>query len=862
MKDFDKSMIIKRTVFLLLLILICIEGPAGCRKNDPGTYSEMTVTGGANTPTGIDALPGTEVPTAIPSGNPTPTPSPTPTPEPWRSYEKICDRDVYRVPVNEMTDGAQIINSSSAGEYVLLQLWTSDNNYHDPNDSSNSNDPNGSSNEIVTGDYYHDPDDSSSETDTGDYDTDNTGSIGPENGRLLLLRPALSGETVSFQPDLPIRFQKVLADGTVFLVESLSETIHVFDSSFNETKTIAADENAHLSVLSVTEEGEVWRFDDEKKVLSVCDRNGENAVTFNTGDFGSVYQDLGGKDGKRYFIAMESDDHLSDVILCVDRAAGTVTPVEVEIFNVTTGSRPDYYPTVNSILYDYSDETWFLHLLSGNGDLIAFPHHFQYESIDLADNDRFCVSGYLRTTDGDETLWNRPRGCRVYDLSERVVLGELSIPDIAPYKSFYIVGMQENGLVFLVAGTNTGNEDILLWNVNDGMPLPLTGYCDLTEETPEGCLSKLTEEYRQLYGISYNPSAMKTVTYDENAEILRRIDFLNMLANGIANNPEEFPKDAEGIAVHLENVSGHERGHAQFNPHIFSEMSKSFYGEKQEQAFYRMIDAIRAGEQYFECDDGDIYNWCVGRLAVWFYPVTKGCIVSSYDYRDDEWKNGRGKIHYAVPAEEAAAIVSDFETRVCDILDDCISDDYNDFEIALALYEYITTNWTYDYDLYEHLNDPDWADVDSVYRCLMDKKGICWEIAGTYNYLLLQCGVNAEDAQGFCENLGESHAWTYLTLDGQGYNVDPTWGLDKTGTPPLKYFCFTDSEREERDDFPFDTCMVLGTDEMMRKKHSILADDERYARLWDGEYIGMDRSAKKVIYRDDAGMFHCFGYGD
>ena len=259
----------------------------------------MTVTGGANTPTGINALPETEVPTAIPSGKPTPTPSPTPTPEPWRSYEKICDRDVYRVPVNEITDGVQIINSSSAGEYVLLQLWTSDSNSGDSDDSSSetdTGDSDDSGNETDTGDS----DDSSSETDTGDYDTDNTGSIGPENGRLLLLRPALSGETVSFQPDLPIRFQKVLADGTVFLVESLSETIHVFDSSFNETKTIAADENTHLSVLTITEEGEVWRFDDEKKVLSVCDRNGENAVAFNTGDFGSVYQDLGGKDGKRY----------------------------------------------------------------------------------------------------------------------------------------------------------------------------------------------------------------------------------------------------------------------------------------------------------------------------------------------------------------------------------------------------------------------------------------------------------------------------------------------------------------------------------------------------------------------------------
>ena len=43
---------------------------------------------------------------------------------------------------------------------------------------------------------------------------------------------------------------------------------------------------------------------------------------------------------------------------------------------------------------------------------------------------------------------------------------------------------------------------------------------------------------------------------------LQRMDFFNRLARGIAQNPEAFPRGADGVALHLENIHGHERGHA------------------------------------------------------------------------------------------------------------------------------------------------------------------------------------------------------------------------------------------------------------------------------------------------------------
>ena len=110
--------------------------------------------------------------TATPTA--TATPTPTPTPEPWKSYEKAGTDNVYRVPVAELADGATVTEGSVGGEYVLLQTYK-------PGEDI----------------------------------------PGPEWGELLLLRPAFSGETASFNPGYPVHKIRVIPDGTVFLVESV-----------------------------------------------------------------------------------------------------------------------------------------------------------------------------------------------------------------------------------------------------------------------------------------------------------------------------------------------------------------------------------------------------------------------------------------------------------------------------------------------------------------------------------------------------------------------------------------------------------------------------------------------------------------
>ena len=788
----------KQAGVLLLACLVCILGIAGCRKNDAGDQqvisSEATPTTAASTPT------------------PTPMPTPTPTPEPWELYERIGETNAYRVPVEEIKPGLQIVESSMAGDYALLHMW------------------------------------------------------GPEWSQYLLLRPALSGEAAAFETDIQVRSMYVLADGTVFLEDGMDSVIHVYDRTFTETGTIVPDGDTHPILMAVTDDGHIWRFDKERSCLILSDRDGGNTQIFETVEGRSAYQDLGGSNGKRYFLAMNSEEeYTSDVILCADEASGTVTEPDEEILNVTMAEKASYLPVTGKTLYDLSNETWYLHLLAGNGHRIALPHRYQYEIIDSLYRDSLCVSGYIWGSSGELTSWIKPSGCAVYDIANGTMLGELTSTDLAAYKSVRALGRQDNGMVLIAAGNPNDdgfqNEELLIWNIEAQEPAPVTGFFDLTEEDPAGCLARLIKDYREKYGIVYEPSDMKTISGDEKYTTLQRMDFFNRLARGIAQNPEEFPRGADGTALHLENIHGHERGHAQFEPHIFSDMSRDFYGEEQEQSFYNMVDAIRAGEDTFDSSERILYNWSVARFSTWYYPVSTACIETSYSFYDKEqWKNGKGLIRYTVTPEEAAGLIREFEQLICDTLDDCIADDYTDFEKALALYEYITENWTYDHEMYEHINEYEWTSKGSIYRCLKERLGICWEIAGLYEYLLLQCGIGAEDAEGTNTVLDELHAWAYITLGEEGYNVDPTWGLSDGRAPELRYFCFTDKEREERDNFPFDTCFILGTDEMMRPEQGIFANDETYAELWPGYYIGLDRTAKKVIYEDVDGILHGFSY--
>ena len=302
------------------------------------------------------------------------------------------------------------------------------------------------------------------------------------------------------------------------------------------------------------------------------------------------------------------------------------------------------------------------------------------------------------------------------------------------------------------------------------------------------------------------------------------------------------PTNTPTPTVKIENISNNDEGHYTFRPHLFSTAYAAEFDETKQEIFYAYCDAIREGADSFPCPDEEFYYWWFGCLSSFFFPFAEKYVTMySPEKGTCSWKDGTGYIYYTLPKDEYLKKEKEFEATIEGILNDCLADDYSDFEKALALYEYMTLNYTYDYDMYEHMNER--SDELSSYRCLEEKHGICCEIAGLYNYLLLQAGVTSDE----------------MTLDGQPYHIDPTWGVTDQN-PPLCYFMMTDEVRMERDGFMKGTFSLGVSDDEAREAFKLTADDNKFKPVWDGLYVGMDRESKCIVYEDIYGQQQEFSY--
>ena len=116
--------------------------------------------------------------------------------------------------------------------------------------------------------------------------------------------------------------------------------------------------------------------------------------------------------------------------------------------------------------------------------------------------------------------------------------------------------------------------------------------------------------------------------------------------------------------------------------------------------------------------------------------------------------------------------------RAKDILRHIISTDMNDFEKALAIYEYLIVGVTYDNDTYVDLN------------AVPSAQNACYYLEGVFNYgkavcdgkskaFVLLCGIEGiKSIREFgYDDIGDSgHAWNYVNIDDIWYCADTTGG--------------------------------------------------------------------------------------
>lgn len=293
-----------------------------------------------------------------------------------------------------------------------------------------------------------------------------------------------------------------------------------------------------------------------------------------------------------------------------------------------------------------------------------------------------------------------------------------------------------------------------------------------------------------------------------------------------------------------------------FNPHVHCGLISGVCTEEHWNSLYNLCDAIRAGEDTFECSSEDIYKWCTDDTVIGSFLPASCTLV-----KPDGYEDGVGRIAYKMDKDEFLSREHAFEDEVCRILNEAVRSDYSDFEKCMGLYDYMTANFQYDY------SDIDGQGVDdfSTYACLMSKKGICCEIAGAYSYLLLQCGVEAMPYAG--SGSAGYHDWTYVVIGGRGYHIDPTWALyggDEYGVLSLTYFMETDEERIadgfNREEFEADWVWYWNTG---YDRSIFPATDGRFEVLHDwATFRNMDTEKNLIVYVSSDGVEKEFSYGD
>ena len=295
------------------------------------------------------------------------------------------------------------------------------------------------------------------------------------------------------------------------------------------------------------------------------------------------------------------------------------------------------------------------------------------------------------------------------------------------------------------------------------------------------------------------------------------------------------------------------RGHFEFKPVVISTIFRDIMGEDMYEAYCNYVKAVQNGEDVFECKSEKTYDWMIGQFPCQLQPLYYVYTESNYG---GAYKDGKATFQYKIPKEELAAKEKDFEKLVTDILNENLRDDYSDFEKALALYLYISKNYTYDYDTYRKMSDNPGIQV-SGYKFLTEKTGICSECAVAYSYLLLQAGVDATVAGGTGSD-GEGHEWSYLTINGKYYHVDPTFAMGHENS--LSYFMMTDERRKLENGYTKKKTSIACHYKEDYNGEKYDANDDFFAPLWGGTLTSWDHKKKLIYYTDMDGNDKTFDY--
>ena len=159
---------------------------------------------------------------------------------------------------------------------------------------------------------------------------------------------------------------------------------------------------------------------------------------------------------------------------------------------------------------------------------------------------------------------------------------------------------------------------------------------------------------------------------------------------------------------------------------------------------------------------------------------------SSREYRDGRW-------HYAVTLRPVCYTSPEQEQAVTERVSELLSGfgfdrRTGDYEKLKAIYDALRGSVSYDR---VHRKNPHSHLKSTAYGALVLHSATCQGYCAALYRLLREAGINCRVVTGAAEGEEALHAWIIAELEGQYYNLDPTWDA---GTEPSRYFLLGSAE--------------------------------------------------------------------
>ena len=126
-------------------------------------------------------------------------------------------------------------------------------------------------------------------------------------------------------------------------------------------------------------------------------------------------------------------------------------------------------------------------------------------------------------------------------------------------------------------------------------------------------------------------------------------------------------------------------------------------------------------------------------------------------------------LFFIFPKEKIIDIKHKITREINKIYDICTPDCTSDYELELAVHDYLTQT-------IEYVNDG-CAEQQTMVGPILNKKGVCEGIAFAFSYIMGVFGIRCTTVYGRIQNEQDGHAWNIIFLEGKGYHVDVTHDL-------------------------------------------------------------------------------------